>query len=176
MCIRDSYFYNAYKGGLEEYPNLKPYVDELEKTNVEKCAYWKSLIDQGDDGTNESTDEEEQTNPPLEEDINLHVQFDEENSLAMIQIGSFSYDLIEKDQQTLTSFFEKVKNYDNLIIDIRGNTGGDDSYWKEYIVSYLIKKEIKYPFVFAYKKSESCLLYTSPSPRDLSTSRMPSSA
>ena len=28
----------------------------------------------------------------------------------------------------------------------------------------------------AYEQQESCLLYTSPSPRDLSTSRMPSSA
>ena len=31
-------------------------------------------------------------------------------------------------------------------------------------------------YSFMYGKSESCLLYTSPSPRDLSTSRMPSSA
>ena len=30
--------------------------------------------------------------------------------------------------------------------------------------------------VFVDKKSRDCLLYTSPSPRDLSTSRMPSSA
>ena len=31
-------------------------------------------------------------------------------------------------------------------------------------------------FSIRYKKSRVCLLYTSPSPRDLSTSRMPSSA
>ena len=30
--------------------------------------------------------------------------------------------------------------------------------------------------ILNYKKKYSCLLYTSPSPRDLSTSRMPSSA
>ena len=29
---------------------------------------------------------------------------------------------------------------------------------------------------FAFDKDDTCLLYTSPSPRDLSTSRMPSSA
>ena len=38
-----------------------------------------------------------------------------------------------------------------------------------------------YPFGFihllqAFRKNDTCLLYTSPSPRDLSTSRMPSSA
>ena len=33
-----------------------------------------------------------------------------------------------------------------------------------------------YSDVDAYKYEDICLLYTSPSPRDLSTSRMPSSA
>ena len=32
------------------------------------------------------------------------------------------------------------------------------------------------PSITEYTKSSNCLLYTSPSPRDLSTSRMPSSA
>ena len=35
---------------------------------------------------------------------------------------------------------------------------------------------IPYPLVFALAENQLCLLYTSPSPRDLSTSRMPSSA
>ena len=39
------------------------------------------------------------------------------------------------------------------------------------------KKEVEVPTDFASKVMSSfCLLYTSPSPRDLSTSRMPSSA
>ena len=37
-------------------------------------------------------------------------------------------------------------------------------------------KEVAGTTVYDERKAESCLLYTSPSPRDLSTSRMPSSA
>ena len=42
-------------------------------------------------------------------------------------------------------------------------------YFYEVIGSRFLKKQV-------YPKCSSCLLYTSPSPRDLSTSRMPSSA
>ena len=42
------------------------------------------------------------------------------------------------------------------------------------VLTYLISKEDKKEMI--YKLYKSCLLYTSPSPRDLSTSRRPSSA
>ena len=38
------------------------------------------------------------------------------------------------------------------------------------------KAETKYGFIVLPEANKLCLLYTSPSPRDLSTSRMPSSA
>ena len=44
-------------------------------------------------------------------------------------------------------------------------SGGNTQPWKIYVLSQDLMKEL-----------ETCLLYTSPSPRDLSTSRMPSSA
>ena len=49
----------------------------------------------------------------------------------------------------------------------------------EKIYLDLQQDEIKFthePFKEIYNKLINCLLYTSPSPRDLSTSRMPSSA
>ena len=36
--------------------------------------------------------------------------------------------------------------------------------------------EFQFPYEYDCKEVKNCLLYTSPSPRDLSTSRMPSSA
>ena len=50
-------------------------------------------------------------------------------------------------------------------IDVKNFGGLSDSEWK-------ISSQLQ---VF-YGPNEACLLYTSPSPRDLSTSRMPSSA
>ena len=45
------------------------------------------------------------------------------------------------------------------------------------VMGYKNKETIRNPKgQMRRKKSEYCLLYTSPSPRDLSTSRMPSSA
>ena len=35
---------------------------------------------------------------------------------------------------------------------------------------------LTFPITLEYRENKDCLLYTSPSPRDLSTSRMPSSA
>ena len=48
---------------------------------------------------------------------------------------------------------------------------------KKYFPGYvLIKSEMDNNIYHMIKNIKSCLLYTSPSPRDLSTSRMPSSA
>ena len=53
---------------------------------------------------------------------------------------------------------------------------GLDWYWtkKEYIK--LLNKSGGKDRITEYARTKGCLLYTSPSPRDLSTSRMPSSA
>ena len=42
--------------------------------------------------------------------------------------------------------------------------------------SHELKAVLASPVISAELKGDTCLLYTSPSPRDLSTSRMPSSA
>ena len=46
----------------------------------------------------------------------------------------------------------------------------------DWIVSFLSNRVVVDGFVTEFVSINSCLLYTSPSPRDLSTSRMPSSA
>ena len=54
--------------------------------------------------------------------------------------------------------------------------GTEIQFTKHQIQEYLKCKEDPVYFARNYIKIISCLLYTSPSPRDLSTSRMPSSA
>ena len=46
----------------------------------------------------------------------------------------------------------------------------------EYAKAFIQEGTGNYPSMTAYRRLNACLLYTSPSPRDLSTSRMPSSA
>ena len=86
--------------------------------------------------------------------------------------------------------FNKVRDQfdENQVAIIGINTNGDS---KEAILNYLSKfpEKVRFPYLMDPVKSFYqdylqrdmptvliCLLYTSPSPRDLSTSRMPSSA
>ena len=59
-------------------------------------------------------------------------------------------------------------------IELLKHISGDETH-RDYIFSKIDTK-IDYGYMNADKYINSCLLYTSPSPRDLSTSRMPSSA
>ena len=51
-----------------------------------------------------------------------------------------------------------------------------DVYFLEELLDAGVFAEDHKEEILAKQKSDACLLYTSPSPRDLSTSRMPSSA
>lgn len=157
-----NYFYDGYKGALEGYPYLQPYVEELEKTNVEKCAYWAGLM-AGDTDSEQGEVAEAQTKEESklaeEQADNIQIQYDKESSVAMIGISSFSYDLIEEDTEKLADFFTEAHTYKNLIIDIRGNSGGDDRYWQDHIIAHLIDHEIEYPVIFGFKKSRRLLRF-----------------
>ena len=48
--------------------------------------------------------------------------------------------------------------------------------WQRFVMSFVAQSTGSFPVRFNVGAQNTCLLYTSPSPRDLSTSRMPSSA
>ncbi len=60
-----------------------------------------------------------------------------EDEIAYMKIIAMSNYRIEEDYDEIKSFLQQVEDYDKLIIDIRGNTGGSDEYWKR-IVELLI--------------------------------------
>lgn len=64
------------------------------------------------------------------------------DKVAYISIYSFNGLRTKKDRQGIYDFLRSVKNYPKLIIDIRGNGGGDDGYWMDNIVSPLISKKL----------------------------------
>lgn len=67
--------------------------------------------------------------------LNTKVLID--NEVAYMKIKAMSYYHMDEDYNKIKSFLKQVENYDKLIIDIRGNKGGDDDYWKN-IVGLLI--------------------------------------
>lgn len=67
------------------------------------------------------------------------------DKIGIMRITSFGMEYIKKDSARIMSFLNKIKDFDNLIIDIQNNGGGSSRYWKENIVGKLTKDTIHYP-------------------------------
>ena len=68
-----------------------------------------------------------------------------EDKIAIMRIQSFLYDNLANDSVKIISFLEKIKDCDNLIIDIQDNEGGSSNYWKNYIVGKISDTTITFP-------------------------------
>lgn len=63
---------------------------------------------------------------------------------AYIKINSFSSTYYADDKNKILEFYNQAKNHPNIIIDIRGNSGGFDDYWIDNIMSLLIDEKLEY--------------------------------
>lgn len=82
---------------------------------------------------------------------NLTLETCEEISTAYIKIKSFDQFNIENDWQEMQPFIEELDGYQSLIIDIRGNTGGDSHYWSDYLVPELIYEPTEFTQYFCFR-------------------------
>ncbi|MDV3428455.1 MAG: peptidase S41 [Bacillota bacterium] len=60
------------------------------------------------------------------------------NKIAYLKVKSMSNMTLDSDGKKISEFFNKIKDYPYLIIDIRGNGGGTDEYWMSNVVEPLI--------------------------------------
>ena len=63
-------------------------------------------------------------------------------SVGYLQIGGMFNPTPSLHNQIMT-FYESIADYDHLIIDIRGNSGGSDYFWYQELVEPLIKEKTK---------------------------------
>ncbi|MDE6357374.1 MAG: peptidase, partial [Eubacteriales bacterium] len=78
-----------------------------------------------------------------------------EGKVASIYIPSMiSYDAIEQDRKLITEYLNKVKDYQALVIDIRGNGGGDSSYWVAFLLPLILKEHPEVKTYSFYKEGE----------------------
>ena len=81
-------------------------------------------------------------------------------------------------RESAAASFRGLARVDGLLIE--GDEDRNDGLDSNQLLGFdarLVGERSRYGFSFGFKQdTPSCLLYTSPSPRDLSTSRMPSSA
>jgi hypothetical protein len=74
---------------------------------------------------------------------NLTQEIIEKDKIAYMGIKMFNILNMQEDSKSINEFLNSVKNYETLIIDIRGNGGGGENYWKDYIVPLLINKPVQ---------------------------------
>lgn len=85
----------------------------------------------------------------------------EEGNIALLQIDSFLYPPNEEQKQELFNFYKSIGDYENLIIDITKNRGGNTTYWSESIVSPNLKKEMTYTDYVLYRDTPMIRSYYS---------------
>lgn len=84
------------------------------------------------------------------------------DEVAYLRVYNMRTGRIKEDGVIIRKFLEEVKDYDKLIIDIRGNTGaGDDRYWRENVVAPLISKELTVNNYFFVRGAYSKTFYES---------------
>lgn len=143
------YMHSRYKMASLILWSYRRYVKELNKNGAKKKnKYWteiaKQLYPSSGIGSNLAE---------LDEEENISFETYEESSTAVIHIKSFLYEHIKADKQALLTFYQTLNNYNNLVIDVQGNTGGDTRYWQNNIVPFLIDSTINYSLYMAFKNS-----------------------
>ncbi len=75
----------------------------------------------------------------------------EEESTAYLHMSSFLWSEIQPHQTTIVNFLQSVEDYDHLIIDVRGNLGGNYAAWIYPIVRPLIQDAAVFQSYLAYR-------------------------
>lgn len=88
-------------------------------------------------------------NPVFEKDIVIP------NEVAYLKIEQMDRTRVEKDNEKIREFYNEIKNYDKLIIDIRGNSGGSDNYWENNVILPLVKKTLSTDN-YIFSRGEHC--------------------
>ena len=110
--------------------NYKSKFEELEKEDaLQYLAFYEALTSPYSmyryqfDGDIDNTE--------LYKEPNLETKILEKDKTAYMKIKSMAkFDTLDNDIDKLKIFLNEVETYEKLIIDIRGNHGGSDIYWK----------------------------------------------
>ncbi|MFW9851232.1 MAG: S41 family peptidase, partial [Candidatus Thorarchaeota archaeon] len=81
-------------------------------------------------------------------------EFYEEENVAYLYISTFEWNIISNHLAFFSDFMQRIEGYDYLILDIRGNTGGNYQSWIEAIVEPLIDETTTLEAYLAYRTSE----------------------
>lgn len=132
------------------YASMTKYYQDVE------CRMEEKRAEEGGGDRGESTEAEGET-AVLEEaaPANVETKILESGKTAYVSIGTFYPDRMEADRKILLPFYEKVKDWDNLIIDITKNPGGSMNYFNELIAAPLAGETLTVPGYQLFKDGDN---------------------
>lgn len=163
LSALDGYMYGIYMDTISESNNMlsiqeeqsiEP-IREVLENSVSQNLY--SQLDQSHEGFRSTIGlKEKYKNKDIENetpltDITTSIY---NKQAAYIKIGSFELTNYQKNKKILETFFTQIKDIPNLIIDLRGNSGGSDLYWQNLIVEPNAKENLTSERYFLFNQSQ----------------------
>lgn len=143
--------YMGYKHLYEEHNSMNENEAWIKELNKPKALLRYGVEIQGKE-SNSNLSSNASSNYIISNNVDTQILKDGE--VAYLGIHSFNSDNIKPDMEIIKPFLWKIKDYKALIIDIRGNGGGDSTYWSDNIVPMLINKPLKYLDFLVYRGGE----------------------
>lgn len=128
----DSFKWYYYLYTDSSYKGLKPWADVLK----DKRVLHRYEFDESQADTVESEAYFGNRFPAYKTDILLP------GEVAYLYIKSMDGNRVEEDGKEIRKFYEEIKDFKKLIIDIRGNGGGSDMYWMKNVIEPLAKEPL----------------------------------
>lgn len=140
-CMMSKSFYTSTKNVYEKYSKISnAWLNQL--NNPKTVKRYASMPDKKSNSTISSGNIIAH---------NVTIKNIEKGKTAYIKINSLNSFNINGDMQIIKPYLQSIKDYKVLIIDIRGNTGGDSTYWSDNIVPMLINKPLDDKQYIAYR-------------------------
>ncbi len=76
------------------------------------------------------------------------------DKIGYMYVSKFYGTEVENSFPDILDFYLDIEDYDNLIIDIRGNTGGFYSFWIDGIVQHFLESQTVFEFYNAYRTGD----------------------
>jgi len=157
-----SYFYHIMNHSAGD-RTVEFYKAVIETPEVgKKYLAWSKIIDSTD--SDESPEEAKMVKFPDSHNIvedHFKAKYIDEGITAYLRLPSFYINakMQSDDNESLSDFYRSIKDYSNLIIDVRQNGGGFDAYWHNYVVSPLSKEKAALFSYDAYKSGDIVAKY-----------------
>lgn len=86
---------------------------------------------------------------------NFETQIIEEGKIAYIHFKTFDREYVEEDKETLLTFFQEVKDYDNVILDVQDTQTGISEYFSQNIVAPNISEDLTANTYLLFKSGDN---------------------